>query len=374
MIIPDKLKVGFQERDDTYLGKLAFITYYNMDGSLRGEKSFQSWVNNKIDKEEFENKPQKGYILNKGVKRFSSFGENNQKIRIFDPRGFEFEITVDNLLEITQYSNINFQEIEQECIFGWNGNQVYLVPTNISEYKNHLENKKTQEDVKVFGKKDTLTVGYTYATKSMPYLYYVGKIDKEDYFLTDKNNFTKVRKVSIIAQTSTVRKGNHESLVEISQYLVGLLSSRKWVYSLKDSLKDEIISEIIECFKENLKSYEMSHSRFDDNKKRVVSSAFYRAMSSNNTLLFNGQNCYDYQSNNTEYNVLYNKYYLSPDDTLEKIKALLRRDIKINILEFKNGYSLNSYYVKLDNIKIEYDSLEEFLENYPLFISEDCVI
>ncbi len=37
--IPSKIKVGFQERSDTYTGKLAYIIYYDNKGVLRKERS-----------------------------------------------------------------------------------------------------------------------------------------------------------------------------------------------------------------------------------------------------------------------------------------------------------------------------------------------
>ena len=37
LFIPDKMKVGFQERDDTYTKKLAYVIYYGPDGKLKKE-------------------------------------------------------------------------------------------------------------------------------------------------------------------------------------------------------------------------------------------------------------------------------------------------------------------------------------------------
>lgn len=38
--IPDKIKVGFQERSDTYTGKLSYVTYINKKGKLAKEISW----------------------------------------------------------------------------------------------------------------------------------------------------------------------------------------------------------------------------------------------------------------------------------------------------------------------------------------------
>ena len=43
MFIPERIKVGYQERSGTYTGQLAYIIYYDVKGVLRKEKSWESW-------------------------------------------------------------------------------------------------------------------------------------------------------------------------------------------------------------------------------------------------------------------------------------------------------------------------------------------
>ncbi len=38
IFIPKKLKVGYQYRDDTFTGKLAYVIYYDEKNKLRKEK------------------------------------------------------------------------------------------------------------------------------------------------------------------------------------------------------------------------------------------------------------------------------------------------------------------------------------------------
>lgn len=45
--IPDKIKVGFQERGDTYTGKLSYVTYINKKGKLAKEISWEGWRDKK---------------------------------------------------------------------------------------------------------------------------------------------------------------------------------------------------------------------------------------------------------------------------------------------------------------------------------------
>ena len=41
--IPKKIKVGYQDRSDTYTGKLAYVIYYDEKNKLRKEKSWNGW-------------------------------------------------------------------------------------------------------------------------------------------------------------------------------------------------------------------------------------------------------------------------------------------------------------------------------------------
>ena len=43
LFIPEKIKVGYQERSDTYTKRLAYVTYYDQKGKLRKEKSWKTW-------------------------------------------------------------------------------------------------------------------------------------------------------------------------------------------------------------------------------------------------------------------------------------------------------------------------------------------
>ena len=67
LFIPNRIRVGFQTRNDTYTKKLAYVIYYDEKGKLRKEPSWNSWRDKKIDPEEFDNVPTEGFVLNKKV-------------------------------------------------------------------------------------------------------------------------------------------------------------------------------------------------------------------------------------------------------------------------------------------------------------------
>ena len=99
--IPETLKVGFNNRTDTYSGKLAYVTYINKKGDIAKETSWNGWIDKKIEVETYENKPIEGFVLNKRAGGYKSGWNFRQtKCRVYDPRGFEIEISVENLLYI----------------------------------------------------------------------------------------------------------------------------------------------------------------------------------------------------------------------------------------------------------------------------------
>ena len=53
MFIPKRIKIGFQQRPDTFTGKLSYIIYYDEKGKLRKEASWNSWRDDNIQVLEF---------------------------------------------------------------------------------------------------------------------------------------------------------------------------------------------------------------------------------------------------------------------------------------------------------------------------------
>lgn len=135
LYIPETVHVGFQERKDTYTGKLAFVIYSDHTGKKRCEKSWNSWRDNKIPSQDFDNTPTEGFVLNKKVGDYRGSWNGRQAwIRIYDPRGFEFEIGVDNLLFILEEcSAIKGKGLEGEFVYAWDRNRLVLLPTMLAE-------------------------------------------------------------------------------------------------------------------------------------------------------------------------------------------------------------------------------------------------
>ena len=187
MFIPEKLKIGFQNREGTFTGKLAYVIYYDNKGVLRKESSWNSWRDKTIEPIEIENKPTKGFVLNKGVQRNGYWGNGRSVVRVHHPDNFEFEVSVDNLIGILMHGDCCNRELQQECVFAWYGTELILLPTNSIEYQQSIEFTKRQ-DLKVSAK--NLIKGATYQKRKDDSVYvYLGhfewfKQDYNDYYLT----------------------------------------------------------------------------------------------------------------------------------------------------------------------------------------------
>ena len=178
--VPKRIKVGFNNRDDTYTGKLAYVIYYDEKGKLRKETSWNSWRNKEIDSEEYDNEPMSGFVLNKKVGDYSGDWGNHRQAycRIYDPRGFEFEITVNNLLFILEHCTCYpGKGLEGDFVYGWDGKDLVLLPTNSPDYIEIEKYSKRINDRKTFKGKD-LIIGATYFTKDNEEWVYMGRFDK----------------------------------------------------------------------------------------------------------------------------------------------------------------------------------------------------
>jgi hypothetical protein len=176
LFIPKKIAVGFQNREGTYTKKLAYVIYYDQKGTKRKEKSWNNWRDHKIDDVDFDNVPTEGFVLNKGVGGArQSYGWNarNEYIRVYDPRDFEFEISVANLLFILKECDCSRGKgLEGKFVYSWDGTELVLLPETSSDYQVSQSYTKLQgQGVKA---KD-LIPGATYTTKKQDDVMYLGR-------------------------------------------------------------------------------------------------------------------------------------------------------------------------------------------------------
>lgn len=146
LFIPTKIKVGFQSRNDTFTKKLAYVTYYDCKGTLRKEKSWNGWIDSKIPQIELDNSPTTGFVLNKKVGGYKSDWNFRQAhIRVYDPRGFEFEISTENLIFILENVDcIKGKGLDGSFVYSWYGSDLVLLPTSCTEYQSAGKFTQTQ--------------------------------------------------------------------------------------------------------------------------------------------------------------------------------------------------------------------------------------
>lgn len=147
LYIPKKIRVGFQTRKDTFTGKLAYVIYFDEKDKLRKETSWENWRHKSIPYIDVDNVPMDGFIFNKGVQRYGSswFGSGRSLIRIYDSRDFEFEINIDNVVNILMHSDVSKRDITEKCVFAWGGTELILLPINSEEYQQSVEFSARQE-------------------------------------------------------------------------------------------------------------------------------------------------------------------------------------------------------------------------------------
>lgn len=182
LYIPKTLNVGYQERSGTYTGKLAYVVYTDDKGVVRKETSWRGWCKHLIG--EVDNTPTEGFVLNKGVGgQRESWGWNarNEYIRVYDPRGWEFEISVANLLYILQEcTSTKGKGLEGKFVYSWEGKELVLLPVDTYEYKQSTQFTANQS--KKVAKSD-MVVGKCYQFKSGEHVVYLGKhVCAENFF------------------------------------------------------------------------------------------------------------------------------------------------------------------------------------------------
>ena len=192
LFIPKRICVGFQNREDTYSKRLAYVIYYDFKGTLRKEKSWETWRDKGIEPEEYDNEPTEGFVLNKGIRRFgwSHFGSNRSYIRVYDPRGIEFEITPENLIGILMDAGCAKRELQGKYVYAWSGDRLVLLPCGSEEYQQAVEN--TERQAQDISAKD-LKPGCSYTTKRGEEVIYLGRFARHEWtYRSDKRNRKKV--------------------------------------------------------------------------------------------------------------------------------------------------------------------------------------
>lgn len=115
-------------------------------GWVRGENKDKSGII-------IDNTPTKNIYVGCSVSRWST---SNKLFRVTDPRGFTIEIPTDNLATLLHHTTVVKGVVQEECVWGKEGNNHILLPINSEPYRltreqqNVLDNELISvKDIKV---------------------------------------------------------------------------------------------------------------------------------------------------------------------------------------------------------------------------------
>ena len=265
IFIPKQINVGFQNRNDTYTGKLAYVIYFDNKGVLRKEASWKSWRDESIDNVIYDNVPISGFVLNKKAGGYDTGWNHRQTYtRVYDPRGFEFEITVENLLYILENCNsIKGKGLEGEFIYSFDGKDLLLLPVDSPDYKELSEFNELLFENKTIKAKE-LKIGATYKSNKNEELVYMGRFDEynSSYYRNEYTNngkkfffyekalcqYDEPRFVTMKSISKRIIDVIDENCIDNYTEIFEKLES-KTIYSPYDFTKDEYIPYTLEEFK-----------------------------------------------------------------------------------------------------------------------------
>ena len=186
LYIPDRIKVGYKHRQDCYNDILGYVIYFDKKGVLRKQTSWEGWRDKTMDPNEYDNIPTDGFVLNKdvgGARRSYGWNVRIEKVRVFDPRGFEIEIDIANLLFILRECDCSRGKgLEGKFVYAWDGTELVLLPAGCEDAKNSAKFTTLQgQQVKA----KELIRGATYLTKRQETRIYLGRFDY--YFAVDED-------------------------------------------------------------------------------------------------------------------------------------------------------------------------------------------
>lgn len=228
--IPEEIHVGFQQRGDTYKDRLAFVTYKDTLGQLKSEKSWNGWRDEQIDPQVSANEPREGFILNRNGGGSWGHFDRAEFVRVYDPLGFEIEISIDNLMKIILHNGISKGNgIEGKLVYAWEQGKrkLSLLPETCEEYVNYVKSKVDISNIIPF-KKGDLKEGFKYLFKNGKCLTYLGKhtLNVETYYNTSGHLFTNGTRYCVLTTlgsiTHTVGEDENYNLL-IQQYSESLL-------------------------------------------------------------------------------------------------------------------------------------------------------
>lgn len=184
-----ELVVGYHEDFNLDIDKapLAFLTYDTHDAASKKRiDTVKNWYGSK-KMCNLDNPPLSGFTF---VDVISRCRTKNKLMRVFDPRGFIVEVSIDILLEIMQSATIKNGVIQEKCFWARKGAENILIPENTPLHEQYLSETVYAKAANISTK--NLKVGGLYINKDGKKYFYLGKLVlKVDEENTSSTAFTK---------------------------------------------------------------------------------------------------------------------------------------------------------------------------------------
>lgn len=179
--IPQSLIVGYNSPEK----KLSYVTYQE-NGKVKQPVAFNNWIDPNVEIDRYSNTIMKKLEFvgwGGGVEHSWGYDARKTYVRVKDERGFVFEVTVENFLELLYWSyklkGTNNMFIEH--VIGWNGTQVCIVPVKDPEYAVSLKLKTETPIVK----SSNAILGNWYIRKGGEPMKYLMKVKLMSYRISE---------------------------------------------------------------------------------------------------------------------------------------------------------------------------------------------
>lgn len=352
IIIPKKINIGYRNLSSSE--KLAFITYFDNTNVLRKKTSWDNWRDKNIPNSILENNPIDGFIINKKVGGDSwSYWTRQTYIRVYDSRGFYFEITIENLSYIIQNTIIENGIIKEKLIYGWDGTKLLLIPTNSLDYKEIYNfSNNLNENKKISAK--NLIIGATYLSKFNEKLIYLGKYSwntpESIYFYSDKicSEFKNKNPESwTIYDNHAYRNKEEKRFIFVNEQneFIGKKDLSKFLINIINDTKHKNYENLLNKYIIDVRNSPMN---FKSIKEKNLTFEEFK------TLLYNNQSYHFYNINNKRFYIQYNKNtmmciidYKSQEKTLEEVFKEIQPVVRKIYLKNGNLYKEFDYAFEL---------------------------
>lgn len=139
--------------DDTKENNLSYMCQYELTQSdevaanvKKMQKTGRSWAKKSGSDDAgniIDNTPTKNIYVGCSVSRWST---SNKLFRVTDPRGFTIEIPTDNLATLLHHTTVIKGVVQEECVWGKDGNNHILLPVDSEPYKLSREQQDTLDN------------------------------------------------------------------------------------------------------------------------------------------------------------------------------------------------------------------------------------